>query len=70
MGKLLSIAEASEYLLKEHGVSLKPGSLRKKIQKKEIPYYDLGRPKLKISDLEKFIETKRRKAETWPQKGI
>jgi len=42
--------------------------IRKKIQKREIPYYDLGRPKLKVSDLDKFIETKKVKAERWPSR--
>jgi len=65
MDKLMSIAEASAYL-QQRGLNLKPSTLRKKIQRKEIPYYAMGRPKLKMADLERYIESKRVKVDRWP----
>lgn len=65
--KFLSVIEASEYL-KERGIELKPGTLRTKIRKQELPYYALGRPKFKSSDLDRYIESKRVRANRWPDR--
>ena len=67
MTEFLSIKQASEYLIAK-GFEMKPATLRKKIQKGEIPYYDVGRPKLKWSDLNNFIESKRVRARKWPER--
>ena len=67
MTEFLSIKQASEYLILK-GFEMKPATLRKKIQKREIPYYDIGRPKLKLNDLNNFIESKRVRARKWPER--
>ncbi len=65
MTEFLSIKQASEYLILK-GLEMKPATLRKKIQKREIPFYNIGRPKLKLNDLNNFIESKRVRARRWP----
>ena len=69
MTEFLSIKQASEYLISK-GFEMKPATLRKKIQKREIPYYDIGRPKLKMSDLNNVIESKRIRARIWPKRQL
>ena len=64
MTELLSIKQASEYLIAK-GFEMKPATLRKKIQRWEIPFYDIGRPKLKRSDLDRWIESRRTRARRW-----
>lgn len=63
--KFLSVKQASEFLC-ERGIELKPASLRKKLQRRELPFYALGRPRLKESDLMQYIESKRIRARRWP----
>ena len=67
MTEFLSIKQASEYLIAK-GFEMKPATLRKKIQRWEIPFYDIGRPKLRLNDLNHFIESKRVRARKWPER--
>lgn len=53
MDSLISLTDAAKVL------GIKPGTLRKWIQKKQISYYPMGKPKFKLSDLERFIELHR-----------
>lgn len=50
---LIPLKEAAEYL------GIEPGTLRKWVQAKRIPYYSLGRPKFKRAELDRFIERHR-----------
>lgn len=53
MDGLISLTDAAKVL------AVKPETLRKWVQKKQISYYDLGKPKFKRTDLERFIELHR-----------
>ena len=64
MTEFLSIKQASAYLIAK-GFEMKPATLRKKIQRREIPFYDIGRPKLKRYDLDRWIESRRNRARLW-----
>ncbi|HBR16822.1 MAG TPA: hypothetical protein DD725_04320 [Deltaproteobacteria bacterium] len=69
MTEFLSVKQAIEYLASK-GLELKPGTLRRKIQKREIPYYALGRPKLKRNDLDNWIESRHTRARIWPGRRV
>lgn len=68
MDKFLSLEEASVFM-RDKGIDLKPSTLRKKAQGKQIPCYRIGKLMFKAADLDSYIESKRIAANRWPGRG-